>query len=129
MFIFSSTKLPSEILSCQNRKRCSRVLYVTTRSEGSTQLATSSSIAIAFKGLNDEGSHTTVFRAWNNVSTSLHDQTTDRQSIWEARIKMLLLILYHALYISEAGSVRASQWLRREHAADMVSHLAGPGLS
>ena len=33
---------------------------------------------------------------------------------------------YHALYISEAGSVRASQWLRREHAADMVTHLTGP---
>ena len=85
------------------------------------KLATSSSNAIAFEELNDEGSHTTVFCAWNNVSTSLHDQTTHRQSIWEARIKMILL--YHALYISEAGSVRAYQWLRREHAADMVSHL------
>ena len=40
-------------------------------------------------------------------------------------IKMILLC--HALYISEAGSVRASQWLRREHAADMVSHLTGSG--
>ena len=29
--------------------------------------------------------------------------------------------------ITEAGSVRASQWLRREHAEDTVSHLAGPG--
>ena len=66
-----------------------------------------------------------VFRAWNNVSTSLHDRKTHRQSIWEARIKMILL--YHALYISEAGSVRASQCLRREHEADMVSHLTGPG--
>ena len=28
--------------------------------------------------------------------------------------------------ITEAGSVRASQW-RREHAEDTVSHLAGPG--
>ena len=99
---------------------------VSTRSERSTQLATSS-IAIAFEeDLNDEGSHTTVFRAWNNVSTSLHDQTTHRQLIWEVRIKMVLL--HHALYISEAGlSVRASQRLRREHAADMVRHLTGPG--
>ena len=32
--------------------------------------------AIAFEELNDEGSHTTMFRAWNNVSTALHDQTT-----------------------------------------------------
>ena len=90
-----------------------------------TQLATSSTFAIAFEELNDEGSHTTVFPAWNNVSAFLHDQTTQRQSIWEARIKMILL--YHALYISEAGSVRASQWLRKEHAADMVSHVTGPG--
>ena len=52
-------------------------------------------------------------------------QQPHRQSIWEARIKMILL--YHALYISEAGSVRACQWLRREHAAEMVSHLTGPG--
>ena len=59
------------------------------------------------------------------TTSALHDQTTHRQSIWEARIKMILI--YHALYISEAGSVRASQWLRREHAADMVSHLTGPG--
>ena len=29
--------------------------------------------------------------------------------------------------ITEAGSVRASQWLQREHAEDTVSHLAGPG--
>ena len=50
----------------------------------------------AFEGLNHEGSHTTVFRAWNNVSTSLHDPATHRQSIWEARIKMILL--YHVLY-------------------------------
>ena len=80
---------------------------------------------MTFEKLNDEGSHTTVFRAWNNVSTFLHDQTINRQSIWKARIKMILL--YHALYISEAGSVRVSQWLRREHAADMVNHLTGPG--
>ena len=38
-----------------------------------------------------------------------------------------MILLYHALYISEAGSVRVSQWLRREHAADMVSHVTGPG--
>ena len=31
------------------------------------------------------------------------------------------------IVFSEAGSVRASQWLRREHAADMDSHLTGPG--
>ena len=59
---------------------------VSTRSERSTQLTTSNSIAIAFEELNDEGTLTTVFRAWNNVSTSLHDQTTHRQSIGEARI-------------------------------------------
>ena len=35
--------------------------------------------------------------------------------------------LFHALHISEAGSVRVSQWLQREHAADIVSHLTGPG--
>ena len=29
--------------------------------------------------------------------------------------------------MTEAGPVRASQWLRREHAEDTVSHLAGPG--
>ena len=51
---------------------------------------------MAFEGLNDEGSHTTVFRDWNNVSTSLHDQTTHRHSIWEARIKMILL--YYTRY-------------------------------
>ena len=38
-----------------------------------------------------------------------------------------MLVLYRALYISEAGSVRASQLLRREYAPDMVSHLAAPG--
>ena len=31
---------------------------------------------MAFEELNDQGSNTTVFRAWNTVSTSLHDQTT-----------------------------------------------------
>ena len=83
------------------------------------QLATRSSIAIAFEESNGEDSDTTVFRTWNNVGTS------HRQSIWEARIKMILL--YHALYISEAGSVRACQWLTREHAAGMVNRRAGPG--
>ena len=53
---------------------------------GDLQLATSSSIAIAFEELTNGGSHTTVFRAWNNVSTSLNDQVTHRQSIWEAWI-------------------------------------------
>ena len=33
------------------------------------------------------------------------------------------------LGITETGSVRASQWLQREHAEDTVSHLAGPGCS
>ena len=108
-FYFRLIKLEPEILSRQNRKRCSRVLYP-KRSKRSKQLATSSSIAIAFEELNDGGSHTTVFCAWNNVSTFLHYQTTHRQSIWEARIKMILI--YHALYISEAGSVRVSQWLQ-----------------
>ena len=28
--------------------------------------------------------------------------------------------------IAEAGSARASQWLRRAHAEDTVSYLAGP---
>ena len=88
-------------------------------------MATSSTIPIAFEELNDEGSRTAVFRAWNNVSTFLNDQTTSRQSIWEAPIKMILL--YHALYILEAGSVGVSQWLRRGPAADTVNHLTGPG--
>ena len=64
---------------CQNRKRCSRVLYLQEVSD--LQFATSSSIAITFEELNDEGSDTTVFRAWNTVSTSLHDQTTHRQTV------------------------------------------------
>ena len=38
-----------------------------------------------------------------------------------------MILLYHALYVSEAGSVRVFQWLRREHEADKVSHLTGPG--
>ena len=59
MFLFSSIKLEPEILNCQNRKRCSRVLYL---QEGSDlQLARSSSIAIAFEKLNGEGGDTTVF--------------------------------------------------------------------
>ena len=88
-FYFRLIKLESEILSCQNRKRYSRVQYL--QEVQSTQPATSSSIAIAFEELNDKGSHTTVFRAWNNVSTFLHNQTTHRQSTWEARIKVILL--------------------------------------
>ena len=67
---------------------------VSAKSERSTQLATSSSIALVFEELNDEGSHTTVFRAWNNVSTSLHDQTTHSQSIWEARIWIYYYIMH-----------------------------------
>ena len=57
---------------------------------------------MSFEELNDEGSHTTVFHACKNVSTSLHDQATRRQSIWEARI--LMILLYHALNTSEAGT-------------------------
>ena len=52
------------------------VLYLQEVSDLHRQVATSSSIAIALKELNDEGSHITVFRGWNNVSTTLHDQTT-----------------------------------------------------
>ena len=85
MTFSSLEKLEPEIFNCQNRKRCRiRVLYLQEVSD--LQLAASSSIVIAFEELNDEGSDTTVFRAWNTVSTSLHDQTTQRQSIWEARI-------------------------------------------
>ena len=51
-------------------------------------------------------------------------QHTDTQSVWEARIKMILI--YYALYTSEAGSVRVSQWLRRGLAADMVSDVPDP---
>ena len=42
-------------------------------------------------------------------------------------IMHFIVLLYHALYISEAGSLRVFQWLRRERAAGMVSHLTGPG--
>ena len=72
------------MIDCQNRKRCSRVLYL--QEVRDLQLATSSNIATAFEEFNDEGSDTTVFRAWDNVSTPFHDQTTHRHSIWEARI-------------------------------------------
>ena len=84
MFLFSSKKLKPEILNCQNRKRCSRVQYL--QEVGDLQLTTSSSIAIAFEEFVDEGSDTTVFCAWNTVSTSLRYQTTHRQPIREARI-------------------------------------------
>ena len=83
-FYFRLKKLEPEILNCRNRRRCSRVLYLQEVSE--LQLATSSSIAIAIEELNDEGSDTIVFRVWNTISTSLHDQIIHRQSIWEARI-------------------------------------------
>ena len=83
-FYFRLKKLEPGILNCQNRKRCSRVLYL--QEVSGLQLATSISIAIAFEDLSDEGSDTTVLRAWNTVRMSLHDQTTHRQSIWEARI-------------------------------------------
>ena len=58
-----------------------------------------------------------MFRAWNTVSMSLRGQTTHTRS---AKYRN-----YHG--IREADSARASPWLRIEHAADMVSHLAGPG--
>ena len=76
VFILSK-KIEPEILDCQNRERCSRVLNPQEVSD--LQLATRSSDAIAFEELNDEGSDTTVFRAWNTVTTCLHDQTTYRQ--------------------------------------------------
>ena len=71
---FRLLKLEPETLNCLNCKRCFRMLHLQEVSD--LQLATISSIAIAFEELNDEGSDTTVFRAWGNVSTSLHDQTT-----------------------------------------------------
>ena len=78
-------KLEPEILNCQNRMMsCIRVLYL--QEVSGLQLATSISIAIALEELSDEDSDTTVFRAWNTASMCLHDQTTHRQSIWEARI-------------------------------------------
>ena len=49
---------------------------VSTRSERSTKLATSSSIAIAFEDFNDEGSHITVFRVPGTTSARL---STTRQ--------------------------------------------------
>ena len=67
-------KLEPEVLNCQNRKLCRRVLYL--QQVSNLQLATSNNIAVTFEELNDEGSDTTVFRTWNTVSTSLHDQTT-----------------------------------------------------
>ena len=82
--ILSSKENSSVILNGQNRNRCSRVLSLQEVSD--LQVATSSSIAFGFEESNDEGSDTTVFRAWNTVSTSLHDQTRHRQTIWEVRI-------------------------------------------
>ena len=80
VFLFSSKN--NVELESQNRKRCRRVLWLQEASD----LQLSSNIAIAFDELNDEGSDT-LLRAWNTVSTSLHDQTTThRQSVCEARI-------------------------------------------
>ena len=123
-FNFRRIKLKSEILSCQNRKRCSRVLYLQEVSDlHSRQQA--AAFSITFEEFNDEGSHTTVFRAWNNVSTFLNDQATHRVDLGGSDQDDTIIAC--TLYISEADSVRVSQWLRREHEADMVSQLTGPG--
>ena len=82
-------------------------------------------MAIAFEELDEEDSPTTVFRALIDVSTFFHDQTTQRQSIWETLAKIILL--WHALYILQAGSVRVFQSLRREREAVTVSQYSGPG--
>ena len=58
-FYFRLNKFEPESLNCQNRKRGRGVLYL--QEAGDLQLATKSSIAIAFEELNDEGSDTTVF--------------------------------------------------------------------
>ena len=36
-------------------------------------------------------------------------------------------VYFNFYIISEAGSVHDSQWLRREHAEGMASHLTDPG--
>ena len=77
-FYFRLKTLEPEVINCQNRTRFRRVLYL-QEVMSDLQLATRSSVAIAFEELNDERSVTTVFRAWNTVSTFLH-QTTHRQS-------------------------------------------------
>ena len=71
-----------EILNCRN---VSAVVTV-YKEVSDLQPATRSSIATALEELNYEDSDTTVFCAWNTVSTSLHNHTTHRQSVWEARI-------------------------------------------
>ena len=83
-FSFRLQTLEPDIQNCENRQRCSRVLYLQEVSD--LQLATNIILATAFQEVNGEGSDTTVVRVWNTVRTSLDDQTLHRQSIWEARI-------------------------------------------
>ena len=67
--------------------------------------------------LNDEASPTTVFRAWDNVSTSIYHQTTHSQSIWEARIWIILIyhvIVYFRSWFSALLSV-ATKRIRNEN--------------
>ena len=82
-FHFRPNKLSLKFLTVQTVSAV--VTYCWYLQEGSNvQLATSSCIAIAFEESSDEGSDTTVFRAWNNVNTSLLMIRQHRQSIWEA---------------------------------------------
>ena len=73
---------------------------------------------IAFEELNDDGSNT-VFHASNTVGKSLHDQNIHTQTVG-LRAPDLDTIMHG---VAEAGSVRASQGLRRENAAYMVTPL------
>ena len=61
-FIFVKKQLEHEILNCQNRQRCFG-LDLNLQEMIDLQLPTSSSIAIAFEGSNDEGGYTIVFRS------------------------------------------------------------------
>ena len=81
MFIFSSSILESEILSCQNRKRCSCVLYLQEVSDTHSQQQ-AAALQYYSRSCMTNASPTTVFRALINVSTFFDDQAIQRQSIW-----------------------------------------------
>ena len=61
------------------------------------------------------------------IYTSMHSAGLELTNLTYTRLEDNLIRHRGDRYMSEAGSVHASQWLRREHAADMVSHLTGPG--
>ena len=130
----------------------SRTTHIpSTRREWSTATSSNNTI-IAFEELNDEGSDT-VFHAENTVSKSLHDHYTHRDTI-DLRasdlditklkkhsscceIKLCRNSSLRAVcvtpiaciilcVVAEAGSVRACQLLRREHAANLWPSLCWP---